>query len=147
MTFQFAKIDPSAFAPTRKFPTDAGVDLYALDSVIVNTGKIKIIRTGVKVKIPKGCVGLFWPKGRSDFLICGGVIDESYQGEMVVKIFNSCDYQLVIKRGEPVAQLLIMPIITEPVEELKQEDLFPEKTERGETGGIHVPKGMYPDLI
>jgi dUTP pyrophosphatase len=144
MTLQFTKTNPNAFAPTRKFPTDAGADLYALDSVLIDEGKIKLVRTGVKVKIPKGCVGFFWPKGRSDFLIGSGVIDESYQGEMVVKIYNSCDYQLVIKRGEPIVQLVIVPVLTEPVEEVKLEDLFPEKTDRGETGGIHK---LYPDLI
>jgi dUTP pyrophosphatase len=145
MTLLFTKIDSNAFAPTRKFPTDAGADLYALDTVLINVGKIKLVRTGVKVKIPKGHVGLFWPKGRSDFLIGSGVIDESYQGEMIVKIFNSCDYQLAIKRGEPIVQLLIIPIVTEPIEEVKEEDLFPEKTDRGETGGIH--KGLFPERI
>jgi len=144
MTLQFTKIDPNAFAPTRKFPTDAGADLYALNTTLIDVGKIKLIRTGVKVKIPKGCVGFFWPKGRSDFLIGSGVIDESYQGEMVVKIYNSCDYQLVIKWGEPIVQLVIVPVLTEPIEEVKLEDLFPEKTDRGETGGIHK---LYPDLI
>jgi dUTP pyrophosphatase len=144
MTLQFTKIDPNAFSPTRKFPTDAGADLYALNTTLIDVGKIKLVRTGVKVKIPKGCVGFFWPKGRSDFLIGGGVIDESYQGEMVVKIYNSCDYQLVIKWGEPIVQLVIVPVLTEPIEEVKLEDLFPEKTDRGETGGIHK---LYPDLI
>ena len=144
MTLQFTKIDPNAFSPTRKFPTDAGADLYALNTTLIDVGKIKLIRTGVKVKIPKGCVGFFWPKGRSDFLIGSGVIDESYQGEMVVKIYNSCDYQLVIKWGEPIVQLVIVPVLTEPIEEVKLEDLFPEKTDRGETGGIHK---LYPDLI
>jgi dUTP pyrophosphatase len=143
-TIKFSKQD-IAFAPTRKHPTDAGIDLYALDSIIIPDGKMRTVRTGIYLEIPKYCVGFLWPKGRSDFLIGAGVVDEGYQGEYIIKVFNCVGYDLVIKRAEPVAQLVIVPIVGGDFEEKTLEELFPEKSERGDTGGIKST--MFPESI
>jgi dUTP pyrophosphatase len=139
-----ARFNPEAKLPTRKHPKDAGIDLYAcLHEEIALYGYItiephsyEIIPTGVTIEIPEGYAGLVWPKGKADFLIGGGVVDEQYQGELLVKIFNPTAKPLYIYHHSPIAQLVIQPVLTEPVVEFSLAGIHKEKTDRGSTGGI-----------
>ena len=128
------KLDPEAKIPTRKFPTDAGMDVYALEETIVPPHAIKVVRTGVTCNFPEKTVIFGWPKSRSDFLVGAGVIDHGYQGEILVKVTNILDKPLTIKKHQGIAQLVIVPFICPIIEEA--ENIHIKKTERGVTGGI-----------
>jgi dUTP pyrophosphatase len=135
---KIAKLYEGAVLPTRKNFTDAGLDLYAF---VENKGysfiapnSMGIVRTGITIEIPKGYFGLIKPKSKSNFLVGAGVVDESYQGELLVKLFSYTGYTLVT--GDPIAQLLIIPCITPEVEEVSTNDIHQVKTMRGKTGGI-----------
>lgn len=120
--------------PTRKFKDDAGIDVYALENNIIPPNKFKVIRTGVTFEIPYGNVMFVWPKSKANFLIGAGVIDSSYQGEILVKIFNGDDSDLIINKHDPIAQLVLVPVFTPEIEEVSE--IHVNKTERGATGGI-----------
>lgn len=62
--------------------------------------------------------------------IYGGVIDESYRGEIVVGLYNSSGGILQISAGDRVAQLLVQPILNLPTEEFVELS----ETERGSSG-------------
>lgn len=106
-------------------PGDAGFDLYAttVTSFARNYGHF-ICSSGVVATIPRGYVGLV--KGRSSLaklgvMILGGVIDSSYEGIIDVVLF--CPHnQWHPKIGERIAQLVVVPCLTEVEgEETKEE--------------------------
>jgi dUTP pyrophosphatase len=132
-----AKIDEKAILPTRKHKDDAGMDLYCPESCFIAPNEITIVHTGIIIEIPKGFVGLIKPKGGNMHLVGSGVVDAGYQGEILIKVANTKNHSLTYEKGHPVAQLLIIPIVTPEIIEVNPEDILKIKTERGATGGIH----------
>jgi dUTPase len=63
------------------------------------------------------------------------VVDEDYQGEVHLHVRNiSTDVQF-IDNGTKLVQAILVPVLYEDVEEVEsEEELFPEKTVRGEGG-------------
>ena len=48
------KLDNGAYMPTRAHNTDAGLDIYARDSQIVQAKESGIFDTGVHIELPAG---------------------------------------------------------------------------------------------
>ena len=128
------RIEEEAKAPTRKHITDAGMDVYALEEVIISPHTIQVVRTGVTADYPDNTVALVWPKSRADFLIGAGVIDCGYQGEILVKVTNISDKDLTIEKHQGLAQIVIVPVVCPPVVEVDK--IHQEESDRGATGGI-----------
>ncbi|PKO10008.1 MAG: hypothetical protein CVU40_07290 [Chloroflexi bacterium HGW-Chloroflexi-2] len=135
-TIKIAKIDPSAFLPTRKHPVDAGLDIYANCNIVIEPHSTSIVSTGITLEITNGFVGLLKPKGRNNHLLGAGVVDAGYQGEILVKVANISDHPLKIKPGDAVGQLLILPIYTPEVLEVNPDQVHQENSSRGNSGGI-----------
>ena len=121
---------------TKAHPTDAGYDLRSIEDITINANSSAIINTGCCVEIPKGFVGIV--KGRSGLTftshteMCNaGVIDADYRGEIKVKIHNLNDYALTFRRGERIAQMIVIPCLLESAEKVDSLD----DTSRG-TGGF-----------
>ena len=128
------RIEKEAKTPTRKHPTDAGMDVYALEEVVIPAHTIQIVKTGVTVDFPDGTVALVWPKSRSDFLVGAGVIDCGYQGEILVKVSNISSQELKIERHQGLAQIVIVPVVCPSIEEV--DEIHQKESDRGATGGI-----------
>jgi dUTP pyrophosphatase len=138
MTLKYARIDANAKSPTRKHPTDAGVDVYALTDNVLWPFSYKNIHTGVTFDIPAGTMLEVRPKGRNNHLIGAGVIDAGYQGEIVVKVVNYTWKPMRVKKGDAIAQLVHVPVICEAVEEVDAAQIHTERSTRGGSGGIHA---------
>ncbi len=138
MTLQFARLTPNAVAPTRKHPNDAGVDVYASEEVRIPPFSCRVVPTGVTLEVPEGTVVQAWPKSRHDHLLGAGVIDAGYQGEIKIKVVNYSWKPLRIRRGDAIAQLVQLPVICEPLEELPHDEIHRVRSERGGEGGIHL---------
>lgn len=142
-TIRIARLHSQAVLPDRKHIEDAGLDVYASQSMIIAPRAFAIVPTGITMEIPVGFVALLKPKGRNNHLLGAGVVDAGYQGELLVKIFNPTDDPLRIKHGEAIAQVLLIPIITPAVLEVPLEAIHKTETQRGASGGIvtqHKPK-------
>jgi dUTP pyrophosphatase len=140
MNYKLVMLD--AIEPTRKHPEDAGMDVYAYGDYIIRPHTIKIVRTGISVDTPKRYMTLIKPKSRSNFLIGGGVVDEGYTGEVLVKIFNVLDEDIVIRHGDPVAQLINVKIVSNPPNLTDVVTI----TGRGDTGGIVTQRNSIPGI-
>lgn len=86
---QITKLADNAVIPTYAHPTDAGMDLYATSKTFDEYGNM-VIGTGVAVAIPKGYVGLIFPRSSISQHYCYltnsvGVIDSDYRGEITFK--------------------------------------------------------------
>jgi len=134
-TLRVSKVN-DAIIPSRKNTTDAGIDLYCNGDYVISPNSFKIISTGIKVELPSGFLGLIKPKGNSNHLVGSGVIDESYQGEVLVKVFNVLSEQITFTHGTPFAQLVLIPTIYPIILEVKDGELFSSESNRGNSGGI-----------
>lgn len=129
--------------PSRAHDNDAGIDLLSdsdLDPASVSGLDFPIVvDTGVSVDIPEGYVGLLTLRsslGRKGWVIPNtpGIIDSGYHGEIGVTLdYLACDTDEdpEIKRGDRIAQLVIVPVVTPWLNVVEE---FDEETERGRGG-------------
>jgi dUTP pyrophosphatase len=129
------KLHPNAVIPSYSKVGDAGMDL-TITREIENTSFSVSYGFGIAMEIPKGFVGLVFPRSsvRNQELVlsnCVGVIDSGYRGELqaTFKKTNGLD-SLKYKVGERGAQIIILPypqVFMTEVPELSD-------SERGEGG-------------
>jgi len=90
-----------------------GFDLHASHSAVIPPGRNARVYTGVAWEIPYGYVGLVLQRsghGLELKLVVVGVIDDTFRGDVSANLFNSrTSGDWVIKRGDRVAQMLILP--------------------------------------
>lgn len=132
LPIRFKKLHPDAKAPYQATPGSAGWDLTAT-SVEPIKGNLWLNKygTGLAVEIPKGYVGLVFPrssvyKTHTGLTNCVGVIDSDYRGE-ISAVFTSGAKCNDYKVGDRICQLVIMPIPA--VRFVEAEELT--ETERG----------------
>jgi dUTP pyrophosphatase len=130
------KLHENAVIPSYSKLGDAGMDL-TITSEIENTSFSVSYGFGVAMEIPRGFVGLVFPRSsvRNQELLlsnCVGVIDSGYRGEIqaTFKKTNGLD-SLKYKVGERGAQIIILPY--PQIKMVESNEL--SDTERG-TGGF-----------
>ena len=137
-TIKIKKLNADATIPTRSHSTDAGLDLYASESVWVDEGTL--ISTGIAVDIPPGYEGTIRPRSgltsRTGLRVQLGTVDSGYIGEIKViadYIPNEIDgdQTYAVSTGDKIAQLVLSPIETPVVEVV---DEFDSESDRGENG-------------
>lgn len=127
-------LDKGAYAPERAHSTDAGLDIRANHEGIVKAHGSCSFHTGVHVKLPKNTAGLFVSKSGLNVkhnITSTGLIDEGYEGELVVKLYNHGDTDFAVNAGDKITQLVVIPVLYEKVEIV---DDIAEGTERGSDG-------------
>lgn len=163
-TLQIKLLSDNATIPTRNHSSDAGFDIYAAETVVLEPQEKALIATDIAVNIPKGYVGLLTSRSgvssKTHLVIETGKIDAGFTGNMKINIKNDdlprvpnlrqAKYKDLennyvktngketyrigtykIKKGDKLAQLVIMPIITP---ELEQVEEFSSESARGEKG-------------
>lgn len=106
-------LDSPDLLPTRAHAGDAGADLRAAEDAILYPGEVKVIRTGVRMCIPCGYAGFVRGRSgmtRSGVIVLDGTVDCLYRGEIGVMMTSLKDGPALIKRGERIAQLVIVPV-------------------------------------
>lgn len=124
MILKVKKVDSGAKLPTRATMGDAGLDLYSVEEIAIQPGDRLVVKTGIAMEIPFGCVGLVWDKSglaaKKGIKTMGGVIDAGYRGEIQVVLANLGNEPHAIAVGDKIAQLLIqkveLPEISETAE-------------------------------
>jgi len=111
------RLDERALLPTRAYPGDAGLDLYALDDAVLEPGERASVRTGIAVEIPEGQAGLVLPRSglaaRHGIALVNapGLIDSGYRGEVQVLLLNTDRRAPVtIAAGDRIAQLVLVRV-------------------------------------
>lgn len=133
MELKVKRISPGAKLPSYGHPGDAGLDLFSAEDYVLGPHDVHAVRTGIKVAIPRGHVGLIWDK--SGISLKGvhklaGVVDAGYRGEVQVVMVNLGREPFEIKTGMKIAQMLIQPVNDVAVAEADELD----DTKRGEGG-------------
>lgn len=116
-----------AVVPTRAYPTDSGLDLYAHNFKSANTtlcdtfdlkpGERVLVGTGIKATVGPGYEiqirprsGLALKKGLT-VLNTPGTIDEQYRGEISVILANLSETSATITKGDRIAQMVVCPVV------------------------------------
>ncbi|HFC76776.1 MAG TPA: dUTP diphosphatase [Candidatus Moranbacteria bacterium] len=134
MEIEIKKLNKEAKIPSYAYKDDAGMDIFSIESFVLKPTERRVCKTGVAMKIPKGFVGLIWDKSgialNGGIKTMGGVIENSYRGEIkiILKNLSNKDYQ--IKKGDKIAQMLIQKIENPILKEVDELD----NTERGQGG-------------
>lgn len=117
-------LDDGAFAPVREHKTDAGLDIRAKSAAMVKAGQSMTFHTGVHVELPPGTGGLLVSKSGlciNHDITSTGLIDETYSGEIVIKLFNHGQDDYQVMAGDKISQLVVLPVWCDPVIEIVNE--------------------------
>ena len=127
-------MDPGATVPHRAHPTDAGLDLFSREEQIILPGDSAVFDTGVHVELPEGTFGKLESKSglnvNYDIVSCGGTIDSGYVGSIKVKLYNLGKKPYMVRKGQKIVQMVIVPILTPELEIVD----YLDETERGSNG-------------
>jgi dUTP pyrophosphatase len=129
------KLVPEAVVPSYSKVGDAGMDL-TITREIENTTFSVSYGFGIAMEIPKGYVGLVFPRSsvrNTDLILsnCVGVIDSGYRGEIQATFKKTSGLDSIkYKVGERGAQIIILPYPTIYMTEVPELS----DTERGSGG-------------
>lgn len=132
----FYSLDDGAAHPRQAYKDDAGIDLALKHDVSVPVGAHRVGDTGVRVAVPRGHVGMIFVRSstginRKLVLSNGtGIIDSGYRGTIKISLHNTGDTKQHIQSGDYIAQLVIVPIATNDIAEVRE---LPH-SERGTNG-------------
>ncbi len=137
MILPIVRLDPAVDLPAYAHEGDAGLDLRSSESVSLAPLARRAVGTGIAVAIPDGHAGFVLPRSGSALkrglalANSPGLIDSRYRGELKVVVVNLDPVEeLVIERGDRIAQLVVQPVLR--VELDVRETL--DETVRGEGG-------------
>lgn len=97
-----------------KHSTDAGWDIFIPQAVTIPPQGFVSINTGLKVAIPKGYVGLIFPRSsvsKSGIHVCTGVIDAGFAGEVYIFVKNLTKKHYHAEQYSRLAQMVILPCL------------------------------------
>lgn len=127
------KLHPDAKIPNYANSTDAGMDIYSIEDVVIEPNHRTLVKTGISIELPHGYVSLVWDKSgiaKNGLTKIGGVIDADYRGEYKIMLHNISSKPYKIERGQKIAQILIQKIEQPKIEVV--ENL--SNTKRGKGG-------------
>lgn len=112
----FEKLQEDAVIPHYQTIGSAGLDLHSIQAAIIEPGKWEVVGTGLRINLPKVTEGQI--RSRSGLAAKNGVfvlnapgtIDEDYQGEIKVILYNASDSIFSVEKGDRIAQLVIAPV-------------------------------------
>lgn len=121
------RLHPRAVVPSRAYDDDAGLDLCAVEDVVLGPGQRCSVGTGIAVEIPPGHAGLVLPRSglahRHGIALVNapGLIDSGYRGELRVLLLNTDRREpFAISAGDRIAQLVLARVETPPVVEVDE---------------------------
>lgn len=111
LSISYQMLSDRAITPTQATPGDAGYDLYATDSAILQPGERRLFPTNIAMHIPDGYYGRVAPRSGRAYKhgldVLAGVIDASYRGDVGVILINLWSEDFEVKQGDRIAQLII----------------------------------------
>ena len=131
------KLHPDAIIPQRGTPRSSGLDLSALEKSFILPGQTKLIKTGIAFDIPEGYEVQVRPRSglslKTSLRLANsvGTVDQDYQGDVSVLLWNSGDSVVIVQAGERVAQAVLCPVVLPEVLEVSE---LSSETLRGSNG-------------
>ena len=139
MDIKIKKLNKHSRIPTRESECAAGYDLYACidkDIIIIEPHQTVKVGTGLAIEIPEGYFGAIF--ARSGLATreglrpasCVGCCDADYRGEYIVALHNDSDEVQIVRDGDRIAQLVVIPFLSVKFTEVDELS----NTKRGDGG-------------
>jgi len=103
--------------PEYAYESDSGFDLRSTEDIWIQANDRKLISTGLRFDIPEGYElqvrsksGLALKQGLM-VLNSPGTVDNGYQGEVKVIMFNTTNERIKIEKGQKIAQAVLCPVM------------------------------------
>ena len=120
----FVKMSVNAVTPTRTTEGSIGLDFYSPSDYIIPPHSQLLIPTQIKLQIPLGHYGRLASKSGLAILhqlhVGAGVIDPDYRGKIRVLLISTASRVHPIKKGDPIAQLILEKVSVPILREVKQ---------------------------
>ena len=113
MKIRFKKLHAEAILPHYAHGPleDAGLDLRAVERVVLTPGVSQAVPTGLAIELPPGYEAQVRPRSglalKHSITVNFGTIDPGYRGEIRVVMFNLGRADYVVEQGDRIAQLVI----------------------------------------
>ena len=135
----YHKLNPDAVTPKYNYPSDSGFDLHSVEDleippfgrILVPTGLSFDIKDGYEIQV-RSKSGLAIKQGLM-VLNSPGTVDNGYNGEIQVIVFNTNNYIVTIPKGMKVAQAVLCPVVNGKWVELVENNNVVGK-DRGDNG-------------
>jgi dUTP pyrophosphatase len=123
---RIVRLDPAVPLPSYQTAGSAGFDLASSADMTIGPGEIALVPTGLVFAVPAGhFLGIFarssTPLKRGLTVANGvGVLDSDYSGptdELKIQLMNVTTSPVAIKRGDRLAQGVILPFVQAEFEE------------------------------
>jgi dUTP pyrophosphatase len=113
MNIRIKKLHPDAHLPAYAHgpKEDAGLDLRAVEQVVLRPGGAQAVPTGLAIELPPGYEAQVRPRSglalKHSLTVNFGTIDPGYRGEIRVVMFNLGREDYTVEKGDRIAQLVI----------------------------------------
>ena len=113
MKIRIKKLHPDAHLPAYAHGPveDAGMDLRAVEQVLLQPGIAQGVPTGLAIELPPGYEAQVRPRSglglKHSLTVTFGTIDPGYRGEIRVVMFNLGRADYIVHKGDRIAQLVI----------------------------------------
>ncbi len=113
----FNKLTEDAIVPQYQTVGSVGLDLHSIEAAIIAPGERCLVGTGLSITLPPGTEGQVRPrsglaiKHGITVLNSPGTIDEDYQGEIKIILYNSSNSVFTVAKGDRIAQLVVAPVV------------------------------------
>jgi dUTP pyrophosphatase len=113
MQIRVRKLHPDAHLPAYAHGPleDAGLDLRAVERVVLPPGVAQAVPTGLAIELPSGYEAQVRPRSglalKHSLTVNFGTIDPGYRGEIRVIMFNLGKADYTVEKGDRIAQLVV----------------------------------------
>ncbi|WP_251034373.1 dUTP diphosphatase [Priestia megaterium] len=119
------KLTQDAKLPEKAHKTDAGFDLFSIESKEIQAGETKLIKTGISIQLPPNTEAQIRPrsglalKHSITVLNSPGTIDEEYRGEIGVILINHGKEKFNVEKHMKIAQMVVKPVLSVDIAEVE----------------------------
>jgi dUTP pyrophosphatase len=126
MRLRVTRLNPSVPMPVYSSPGAAAFDLAAAHDLEVPPGQIRLIGTGLVIKVPDqhflAIIARSSTPLKRGLVVANsvGVIDSDYCGpadEVKIQVLNVTDAAVTVSRGDRIAQAMVLPAVRVTFEE------------------------------
>jgi dUTP pyrophosphatase len=107
-------LSENAKVPTRATKGDAGLDLYTPIDIQINPNSDVLIPLDIRLEFPEGYAFIVKEKSgiatKKKLDIGANLVDANYRGSVHVHLFNNSNEIVSFKKGDKIAQGIIVPI-------------------------------------
>lgn len=139
------RLRPDVALPAYHSAGAAAMDLVANEDVVVAPGEVRLVGTGLVVRVPHGYFLAIVARSslpiKKGLIVANGVgvVDSDYCGpedEVKVEVLNTTGKTVAIARGERIAQAMVLPAPRVEWVDMAEDEQGPSRGGFGATGGI-----------